>query len=131
MGVEPYQLSSSLIGLMAQRLVRALCSKCKEPYMPTRTEYQQLGVPETRNLTLYKAVGCPECRHTGYVGRTGIHEIIEVDRNLEMQIHDGASEQALESYARECGPGIMQSGRNKVIAGVTTLAEVLRVTIEE
>ncbi len=131
MGVEPYQLSSSLIGLMAQRLVRVLCGHCKEPYEPTRSERAQLGITDGRALILYRPVGCPQCRHTGFVGRSGIHEIIEIDRNLEMKIHDGSSEQALESYARECGPGIMQSGRNKVIAGMTTLKEVLRVTIEE
>jgi general secretion pathway protein E len=131
MGVEPYQLSSSLIGLMAQRLVRVLCAHCKEPYEATRTEREQLAIKDGRPVTLYRPVGCPQCRHTGFVGRSGIHEIIEIDRNLETKIHDGASEQVLEEYARECGPGIMQSGRNKVLAGFTTLKEVLRVTIEE
>jgi general secretion pathway protein E len=71
------------------------------------------------------------CRHTGFLGRSGIHEIIEIDRKLEAMIHDGASEQSLESAARERGPGILQSGRNKVLSGLTTLREVLRVTIEE
>ncbi len=133
MGVEPYQLSSSLIGLMAQRLVRVLCTHCKQPYEATTTEREQLGLAAAAHkpLTLYKAVGCALCRHTGYVGRSGIHEIIEVDRTLEAMIHDNASEQSLETYARERGPGILQSGRNKVIAGHTTLREVLRVTIEE
>jgi general secretion pathway protein E len=131
MGVEPYQLSSSLVGLMAQRLVRSLCPHCKQPYTPQRFELEQLGVPERSDLSLYKAAGCPQCRHTGYLGRTGIHEIIEIDRTLEAMIHDNASEQALESAARERGPGIIQSGRNKVLAGVTTLGEVLRVTTED
>jgi general secretion pathway protein E len=132
-GVEPYQLSSSLVGLMAQRLVRTLCVHCKEAYTPELTELEQLGVPsaERRGITLYRAVGCPQCRHTGFAGRSGIHEIVEVDRQMETLIHDGASEQALEAYARTRGPGIVQSGRNKVLAGHTTLKEVLRVTIEE
>ncbi|HKY90067.1 MAG TPA: ATPase, T2SS/T4P/T4SS family, partial [Nevskiaceae bacterium] len=133
MGVEPYQLSSSLVGLMAQRLVRTLCKHCKQPYTPPITELEQLGVPPAQHagIVLYKPVGCPQCRHTGYAGRSGIHEIIEVDRQLEAMIHDGASEQNLETYARSRGPGILQSGRNKVLSGHTTLREVLRVTIEE
>jgi general secretion pathway protein E len=131
MGVEPYQLSSSLVGLMAQRLVRTLCHHCKVPYTPKVAELEQLGVPDRRDAVLYKAVGCPLCRHTGYLGRSGIHEIIEIDRRLEALVHDNASEQILEAAAREKAPGILQSGRNKVLAGDTTLGEVLRVTIEE
>jgi general secretion pathway protein E len=131
MGVEPYQLSSSLIGLMAQRLVRSLCKHCKEPYEASVVEKEQLGVELAPPLTLYKPVGCPACRHTGFLGRSGIHEIIEIDRQLETMIHDEASEQAMESYARSRGPGILQSGRNKVLKGHTTLREVLRVTIED
>jgi general secretion pathway protein E len=132
MGVEPYQLSSSLIGLMAQRLVRTLCVHCKQPYEASLAEKEHLGLRDTSaSITLYKPVGCPQCRHTGFLGRSGIHEIIEVDRKLESMIHDGASEQALEAYARTRAPGILQSGRNKVLAGHTTIREVLRVTIEE
>ena len=131
MGVEPYQLSSSLVGLMAQRLVRTLCKHCKEPYEASIVEKEQLGLDPKQPLTLYRQVGCAHCRHTGFLGRSGIHEIIEVDRQFETLIHDQASEQVMEEYARSRGPGILQSGRNKVIAGHTTLREVLRVTIEE
>ncbi|MDO9454078.1 MAG: type II secretion system ATPase GspE [Stagnimonas sp.] len=131
MGMEPYQLSSSLVGLMAQRLVRTLCSKCKTPYDATRNEKEMLGVDPAEPLTLYKAEGCGHCRHTGYAGRSGIHELIEVDKKLEEMIHDGASEQQLETYARTSSPGILQSGRRKVLSGKTTLQEVLRVTIED
>jgi general secretion pathway protein E len=131
MGVEPYQISSSLVGLAAQRLVRQLCRHCKQPYEASVAEREHLGVDPKKKLTLHKPAGCPLCRHTGFLGRSGIHEIIEVDRKLEAMIHDGASEQALEEAARERGPGILQSGRNKVLAGHTTLREVLRVTIEE
>jgi general secretion pathway protein E len=131
MGVEPYQISSSLVGLAAQRLVRQLCRHCKQPYEASVTECEHLGLKQKTGVTLHKPVGCQHCRHTGFLGRTGIHEIIEVDRKLEAMIHDGASEQALEAAARERSPGILQSGRNKVMAGMTTLREVLRVTIEE
>jgi general secretion pathway protein E len=131
MGVEPYQISSSLVGLAAQRLVRQLCRHCKQPYEASLAERENLGVEPKKKLTLYKPVGCPLCRHTGFLGRSSIQEIIEVDRKLEAMIHDSASEQALEGAAREGSPGIIQSGRAKVIAGLTTLREVLRVTIEE
>jgi len=131
MGVEPYQLSSSLIGLMAQRLVRTLCAHCKQPYEAGITEKEQLGVELAPVLVLYKPTGCPACRHTGFLGRSGIHEIIEIDRQMETMIHDQASEQSMEAYARSRGPGILQAGRNKVLRGETTLREVLRVTIEE
>jgi general secretion pathway protein E len=132
MGLEAYQLSSSVVGLMAQRLVRQLCKECKTPYPATLTEREQLGLPPSDEpLQLYRAVGCARCRGTGYSGRSGIHELIEVDRTFESMIHDGASEARLEDYARERSPGILQSGRNKVLLGQTTLSEVLRVTIEE
>lgn len=131
MGVEPYLLSTSLIGLMAQRLVRVLCPHCRIPYEAEGHEKRDLGLPEDRPLTLYRPGGCTECRHTGYHGRTGIHEIIEVDATLEGMIHDNASEQQMEAYARTRSPGILQSGRDKVIAGITTLREVLRVTSED
>ncbi len=131
MGMEPYQLSSSLVGLMAQRLVRTLCAKCKTPYVASRAEKEQLAVDVLLPYTLYKAEGCGHCRHTGYAGRSGIHELIEVDKKLEEMIHDGASEQQLETYARTKSPGILQSGRRKVLAGLTTLQEVMRVTTED
>ncbi len=131
MGVEPYQLSSSLIGLMAQRLVRLLCPHCKAPHEASDAEKEQLGVPVDAPLTLHRPTGCPQCRHTGFIGRSGIHELIEVDRGFETLIHDEASEQLLEQHARARTPGILQSGRAKVMAGHTTLQEVLRVTIEE
>ena len=116
---------------MAQRLVRTLCPKCKTPYEASRTEKEQLGIEPKEPLTLYKSEGCAHCRHTGCAGRSGIHELIEVDKKLEEMIHDGASEQQLETYARSLSPGILQSGRRKVLAGKTTIQEVLRVTIED
>jgi general secretion pathway protein E len=131
MGVEPYQISSSLVGLTAQRLVRRLCKHCKQPYEATVTECEQLGILPKAPITLHKPVGCQHCRHTGFLGRTAIQEIIEVDRRLEAMIHDNASEQQLETVARERSPGILQSGRNMVLAGMTTLREVLRVTLED
>ena len=131
MGMEPYLLSTSVIGLMAQRLVRVLCPHCREPYEAEEFEKRDLALPPDQPLTLYREKGCPECRHTGYLGRSGIHEIIEIDSTLEGMIHDNASEQLMEAHARTRGPGILQSGRDKVVAGVTTLREVMRVTSED
>ena len=132
MGVEPFLLSSSLIGLQAHRLVCILCSECRQPYEADKPQRALLGLPETGPAqTLYHPGGCDNCKHTGYVGRTGIHELIVIDEALRTMIHDGESEQRMESYARQKTPGIRQDGRRKVLAGVTTLEELLRVTRED
>lgn len=131
MGVEPFLLSSSLIGLMAQRLVRTLCPHCKVAEPATEPECSLLGADPNKPPTIYHAKGCEECRHTGYLGRSGIHELAEVDETMRTMIHDGASEQALEAHARKRSPGIRQSGIEKVRRGETTLEEVLRVTQDD
>ena len=124
MGVEPFLLSSSLIGVLAQRLVRVLDPARREPYQASAPECRVLGADAARPPTLYRAGPDPNA----YSGRTGIYELIAVDRRLRTMIHDGDSEQALERYARDCGPSIRQDGMRKVLAGATTLEEVLRVT---
>jgi general secretion pathway protein E len=130
MGVEPFLLASSLIGLLAQRLVRLLCPDCKQPYEADASERRVLGVDEKSRTTIYRAVGCDKCRRTGYRGRTGIHEIVEVDESLRRMIHDNASEAEMETYARRYSPSIRQDGQRKVLTGMTTLEEILRVTRE-
>ncbi len=131
MGVEPFLLASSLIGVLAQRLVRLLCPTCKKPHQAGSVECEQLGVDPARPPTLWSAVGCDQCNQLGYRGRTGIFELIEVDDNMRTMIHDGASEQAIESYARRLTPSIRQDGRRRILEGDTTLEEVLRVTRED
>ena len=132
MGVEPFLLSSSLIGLLAQRLVRNLCPECKDPYKPDATERQLLGLPETGETPdIYHAVGCPACRHTGFQGRSGIYELIEIDEKLRAMIHDGESEQKIEQYARSRSRSIRQHSQFKVLNGETTISEILRVTRED
>ncbi len=129
MGIEPFLLSSSLIGVLAQRLVRVLNPETKERVVA--------GEYERRLLNLGESAGPVEiCRPSrepgsGYRGRTGIYELISVDDHMRTMIHDGASEQELERYARTRGPGIRDDGRRKVLAGETTLEEVLRVTRED
>lgn len=130
MGVEPFLLASSLIGLMAQRLVRTLCPHCRTPYEADDAECELFGIDPAQRPTIYNAVGCPECRHTGYLGRSGIQELVAVDETMRTMIHDGSSEQALEAHARRSAPGIRQAGLLKVLEGDTTVQEVLRVTRE-
>ncbi|MEX0900153.1 MAG: type II secretion system ATPase GspE [Gammaproteobacteria bacterium] len=128
MGVEPFLLSSSLIGLLAQRLVRVLCHECRRAEPATAREAELLGADAAHPPTVYHPVGCEHCSNTGFRGRSGIYELIAVDEPLRAMIHDGASEQMLERHARTQTESIRADGRRRVLAGETTLEEVLRVT---
>ena len=115
MGVEPFLLSSSLLGVLAQRLVRRLCVHCREP-APDR--------PGT-----YRAVGCNQCNHTGYSGRTGIHELFVVDDGLRKLIHEEDGEQDLRIAARKAGMQTMrEDGERWISTGTTSPEEIVRVT---
>ena len=127
MGVEPFLLSSSLLAVMAQRLVRLLCVECREPFEPGEMERDRLGLGSDP-AQLYRAVGCEHCNMTGYRGRTGIYELIEIDEPLREAIHAGEGEQALLRIARQRSPGINTDGRRRILDGETSLEEVLRVT---
>jgi general secretion pathway protein E len=132
MGVEPFLLSSSLLGVLAQRLVRNLCPHCRESHLPDEEEQHLLALPADNKQQIYRAVGCAECSFKGYKGRTGIHELIPVDEKIRELIHNGKGEQAIETYIRKISiPSIRQNGFDKVMAGMTTLEEVLRVTRED
>ena len=131
MGIEPFLLSSSLLGVLAQRLVRVLCPHCKEAYQADEAECKLLGVPFAQQPTLYHARGCAECHQQGYRGRTGIYELVVFDDHLRTLIHNAASEQDMTRHARSLGPSIREDGRRKVLEGATTVEEVLRVTREE
>ena len=129
MGVEPFLLSSSVIALVAQRLIRLLCNECREPYQASEAELALLQMTEHNEaLTLYKAVGCASCNHGGYRGRAGIYELITIDDQMRLMIHQGAGEQELTAYARQSSASILEDGRRRIIAGETTVEEVLRVT---
>jgi general secretion pathway protein E len=129
MGIEPFLLSSSLIGVLAQRLVRVLNSETREAFIAGEYERRLLNLDaKDGNVKLYRPSTEPGM---GYRGRTGIYELIAVDDHMRTMIHDGASEQELERYARQSSPGIREDGRRKVLAGETTLEEVLRVTRED
>ena len=131
MGVQPYLLSNSLIGLVAQRLVRVLCSDCREAYSADEYECEFLKKDATHPPTLYRAVGCESCSHEGYRGRMGIYEVVEIDDELRRKIHSGASELDMEAHARRSTTGIRDDGRERILEGLTTIDEVLRVTIED
>ncbi|CAM5253614.1 Type II secretion system protein E OS=Stutzerimonas stutzeri OX=316 GN=gspE PE=3 SV=1 [Stutzerimonas stutzeri] len=131
MGVEPFLISSSLLGVLAQRLVRVLCNDCKRPYVADAAECELFGVPPDAAPTLYHAEGCEHCRGIGYRGRTGIYELVLFDDALRSMVHTRASEQDMLQHARRLGPSIRDDGLRKVREGVTTIEEVLRVTREE
>lgn len=130
MGIEPFLISSSLLGVLAQRLVRTLCPDCKEGYEADKEQKKLFAVDETEPLTLYKAKGCEACNYKGYRGRTGIHELLLVDDNVQELIHSEAGEQGIEKSVRAYTPSIRDDGLKKVRQGITTLEEVMRVTKE-
>jgi general secretion pathway protein E len=128
MGVEPYLLASSLAGVLAQRLVRRLCRNCRQVYSPDAAECCLLApqVPPE----LFRAGGCDQCRHTGYQGRSGIYELLEIDDKLRSLIHDRAAEGILRSAALAAGGlrPLRDDALRWLLAGETSLEEVLRVT---
>jgi len=131
MGVESFLLSSTLLGVLAQRLVRLLCPSCREPYTASAEDCALLGMAPDPAPTLYRPVGCPACKGSGYQGRSGIYELVAIDAPLRELIHADAGEQELERYTRTRSPGMFEDGRRRVLAGQTTLEEVLRVTRTE
>jgi general secretion pathway protein E len=130
MGIEPFLISSSLLGVLAQRLVRTLCSDCKEPYEADKETKKLFGLKKKEDLTLYRACGCEACNYKGYRGRTGIHELLVIDEDVQTLIHSESGEQAIEKQIREHTPSIRDDGLSKVRAGITSLEEVMRVTKE-
>ena len=129
MGVEPYLLASSVLGVLAQRLVRCLCPDCREAVQPTAGEAAalgRLGLPTS--LALYRPVGCPACGQAGYRGRTGIYELIVVDEALRRLVHDQVGEPALREACTRAGVRpLMVDGGRWLRDGTTSLAELLRV----
>ena len=131
MGIEPFLLSSSLLAVLSQRLVRTLCTECKKPHSPDTQEKEVLGISANESLTIYTPHGCAACNQTGYRGRTGIHELLIVDEKIREMMHEGVGEQAIEKHIRHTTPSIREDGCRKVLAGITALEEVLRVTRED
>lgn len=131
MGIEPFLLSSSLLAVLSQRLVRTLCPECKTAHAPSDQEAEILGLENGHSCVIYSPKGCAACNQTGYRGRTGIHELLIVDETIRTMMHEGKGEQAIEKYVRKSTPSIREDGCRKVLSGHTALEEVLRVTRED
>jgi general secretion pathway protein E len=129
MGVDSYLIASSLSGLLAQRLVRVLCNNCKQAVSATDKERQILGAGQDEEITLYNHVGCENCNHTGFRNRIGIFELIVINSEIKTMIHNGADEQTLVKEIRKTSPSILSDGLERVRQGITSLDEVLRVTM--
>jgi len=131
MGIEPFLLASSLIGVVAQRLMRLLCPHCKKSRSASKSECETLGISLSSPPLIYFPTGCEQCRETGYSGRSGVYELIIIDEPLRALIHDRKPEPQLKAYARTLFPSIRQDGFRRVLAGDTSLEEILRITSEE
>jgi len=130
MGVEPYLVASSLVAVLAQRLVRVLCQECKEPFTPTTEQLAEIGVRGEHGV--FRPVGCSRCNHTGYLGRVGIFELMLVDDDLRALVTQNTDSKTIKRRAMEKGMQSLRSdGARKVLEGVTSIAEVLRATEEE
>ncbi len=126
MGIEPYLLSSSVVAVLAQRLVRTLCTHCKTAYEPSERELKELGLNEK---VLYKGKGCAHCYGLGYKGRHGIYELMNLTSPIKRQLLKSADALELQKVALSCGmSGLREEGAYLVKDGITTSAEVLRVT---
>jgi len=131
MGVEQFLVSASLIGIMAQRLIRTICSKCKESYNPSRAVLKKWGIESKTDILGYRGKGCDECKGTGYRGRTGLFELMGVDDEMREMIINGVSTAVLREKARHKGMILLwEDGRAKILQGVTTFEEVARVCEE-
>ena len=133
MGVEPFLVSSSLLMILAQRLVRRLCTECREPYMPSDVELDDVGLTRVQlTAPIYRAKGCKACLNTGYAGRTGIYEMLAVTDGVRQVVMQGGDSGAVRKAAIAGAMATLRhDGLRQVLAGLTSLDEVLRVTQEE
>jgi general secretion pathway protein E/type IV pilus assembly protein PilB len=130
-GVKPFLVASAVRAIMAQRLVRTLCPRCKEPYTPSQYEMDMLKLDpeEMKKTTIYKGRGCSDCAKTGYRGRKGIFEIFVVDEEIRRMVYEKVSSNVLRNRAREIGMRTLrEDGVRKIMAGITTPEEVSSIT---
>ncbi|MBS0621278.1 MAG: Flp pilus assembly complex ATPase component TadA, partial [Verrucomicrobia bacterium] len=131
MGIEPYLLTSSVIGVLAQRLVRVNCSSCSMPYTPSDQELKELGIQreELQEGVLHKGAGCPACFGSGFKGRHGIYELMHLSTAIKKQLLISADAVALHQAASDGGmTSLRKEGALLAIQGITSTSEVLRVT---
>lgn len=135
MGVQPFITSSTLQGVVSQRLIRLLCNKCKKPWEPTEAERESIGYVKSPLIeaeeTFFQPVGCPACRNTGYAGRFAIHEVLTVTPRIQQAIIEGAKGNEISKFAIADGMvTLREDGFQKVAQGLTSFQEVLRATIQ-
>ncbi len=131
MGIESYLLGDSLVGIIAQRLVRRLCPECKESYEADEEEKRVLKVPQNEPLKLYKACGCEACGNTGYYGRIGVYEIMPISRKIKNLIASGANADEITAQAVTEGMNTLRmSASNYVKQGLTSFSEMMKITYE-
>ena len=126
MGIDHFLIASAVSGIIAQRLVRKICDECKRPYVPTKGILAELGLPENSRKRFYRGEGCPACFKTGYHGRTGVFEVVEVREELRRAIADRVSEDDLRTLADKHSKRLFQVGVEKVLKGITTPEEMLK-----
>ena len=127
MGVAPYMVATSLIGVVAQRLVKVLCPKCRRPRMSNEEENNLMHI--SAPVQIFDAVGCPECNNTGYKGRTAIHEIIHCTSGISTLIAESAGKEQLEEAAKRNGTRLLRDNVSELVQqGRTTIDELVRVT---
>ncbi|MBR3620611.1 MAG: Flp pilus assembly complex ATPase component TadA, partial [Clostridia bacterium] len=132
MGVESFLIADSVVGVLAQRLIRKLCPHCKKPREATKDEKELLRVPVDEPLTIYEPGGCSMCNETGFFGRTGVYEIMEMSPNLKHLITIKSNTETLKAAALEEGMHTLRmSAAQYVIEGTTTIRELLKVSMEE
>jgi len=131
MKVEPFLFASSLLGVLAQRLVRKLCEHCKQEHQTSSADKKRMGLSQAETSLIWQATGCSHCNNTGYSGRTGIYELLVVDEPLREMIHNEDGEPEIVKYIRQHTPSMRDYGFSLVSQGITTLEEVLRVTRED
>ena len=131
MGIKPFLVAASVQAVMAQRLVRMLCTNCRKPYEPEESEVRALGIrpDQLKGRTLYKPEGCSKCERTGYLGRKGVFELLELDSGLRELIFQGVPAGTIREQARSSGrmTTLLEDGARKVISGLTTVQEILRI----
>jgi general secretion pathway protein E len=127
MGVERYQISSALLMVVAQRLVRVLCTKCRHAYGATGDELKEIGIALKPGCRLFRATGCEACDKTGYQGRTGIFELLVMDEELRRLVGNGVDDQTFFLKAAEKGfRSYYDEGAEKAVEGITTVEEVIQ-----
>lgn len=130
MGIKPYLVATSVVGIMAQRLVRKICINCKEPYEANEYEKEILGVDKDKPLILYKGKGCGYCNDTGYLGRTGIYEVMEITREHREAINLGQSSDVLRDISVKNGMNTLAMECKKIVSeGITTVQELATITM--